>query len=245
MSSQPLPPPREDIRFTVVGKHHRTPVIVELVLQPEEGALDYRAGQYVLVGDVDYVRTVRSYSVANAPGADGVITLLVTLVPDGELSGWLHALVEGDEVLVSGPYGTFVDRPESDDPILFLAGGSGLAPIRALAEAGLARPQPPSMTLLFSARTEADLVDDERFRCWEAGSTAFRYLRTLTRQHGPPPVGHVPEVLADLVPPLEEHLVYIAGGSGFVAACAEAARGHGAGPGRVLTEEFFVDPRPW
>lgn len=236
----------EDLPFTVTAKHWRTPVIVQLTLRPLRDPIDLQAGQYVLLGDVGYTRPPRSYSAANAPRPDATIDLLVTLVPDGEVSPWVHhQLHPGDEVLVSGAYGTFVDEHEDDRPRLYVAGGSGLAPVRALAEAGLRRLEPPPMTLLFSVRTANDLINDALFRRWQRDHPAFRYLRTLTRSAGPPPVGHIPDVLAELLPSLDTYLVYIAGRSGFVADCEKAVRRHGAAPGRVFTEEFFTDPRPW
>jgi CDP-4-dehydro-6-deoxyglucose reductase, E3 len=236
----------EDVPFTVVAKRSRTPAIVELTLRPLDHPIDYQAGQYVLLGDTGYTRPPRSYSAANAPLPDATIDLLVTLVPDGEVSPWVHHhLHPGDEVLVSGAYGTFVDEHEDGRPRLYVAGGSGLAPVRALAEAALRQPEPPPMTLRFSARTTDDLIDDLLFRRWQRDCPNFRYLRTLTRSAGPPPVGHIPDVLPELLPSLDTYLVYIAGGSGFVADCEKAVRRQGAEPGRVFTEEFFADPRPW
>jgi CDP-4-dehydro-6-deoxyglucose reductase len=193
---------------------------------------------------------VRSYSIANAPRASGHLTVLVTRVAGGETSGWLHdRLRPGDGVLVSGPYGTFV-AGEADRPVLGLAGGSGLAPIRALAEEAVLRlaggtgPRPP-FTVLFSARTQADVMDAELFAGWSRRHPGLTFVRTLTREDGDPPRGHLPEVLGSLFPSLSGHAVYIAGGPGFVSACARAARALGAPASRVHTEEFFAEPQPW
>ena len=169
----------------------------------------------------------------------------MTRIPDGELSPWLHQIESDCQLLLSGPYGSFVADPDASDPVLYLAAGSGLAPIRALIEAGLASQRPPPMTLLFSARTPADLIDNARLERWDAEHPEFRYLRTLTRAAGPPPIGRISAILAGLLPRLERHRVYIAGDSGFVAACADAARRHGAAPELVFSEEFFVEPQPW
>jgi CDP-4-dehydro-6-deoxyglucose reductase len=234
---------REDVQYRVETVRHWTPVIVELLLRAVDDRIEYRPGQYVLVGDVGYQRPVRSYSLANAPRPDGAVALLVTRVPGGEVSTWLHQLRAGDDLLLSGPYGSFVDDLDQPGPRLYLAGGSGLAPVRALIVAGLVQPTPPPMTLLFSVRTEENLIDHETICRWEREHPAFHYIRTLTRQPGPPPVGHVPDVLPQLVPPLTAHRVFVAGSSGFVTAGARVARRHGADPSLVLTEEFFVEPR--
>ena len=236
----------EDAEFTVACKRRRTPVIAELLLRPAGPRLRYQPGQYVLLGDPGAELVVRSYSIANAPRRDGLISLLVTRVPGGQLSSWVHDLLSpGDRVLLSGPYGSFTAAPGEPAPVLFLAGGSGLAPVRALAEAALRRRTGTPVVLFFSARTQRDLIDDERFLGWQRRCSGFRYLRTLTRAGGPPPAGRIPVILADWFPDLSGWRVYIAGAPGFVTACTAAARARGARPGRVHTEEFFTEPQPW
>lgn len=235
----------EDAGFTVAAKRRRTPVIAELLLRPDGPPLRYQPGQYVLLGDPGAELVVRSYSIANAPRRDGLISLLVTRVPGGQLSGWVHDVLRpGDRVLLSGPYGSFTTAPGERGPVLLLAGGSGLAPARALAEAALPDRSTP-VVLFFSARTQRDLIDDQRFRSWQRRHPQFRYQRTLTRADGPPPAGRIPAILGDWVPGLSGWRVYISGAPGFVTACAAAARARGARPGRVHTEEFFTEPRPW
>ena len=80
----------DDAAFTVAARRQRTPVITELLLRPAGPPLRYQPGQYVLLGDPDAELVVRSYSIANAPRRDGLISLLVTRVPGGQLSGWVH-----------------------------------------------------------------------------------------------------------------------------------------------------------
>jgi ferredoxin-NADP reductase len=126
-----------------------------------------------------------------------------------------------------------------------LAGGSGLASVRAPTETALRRRTHTPVVLFFSARMQRDLIDDERFRSWRRRHSGFRYLRTLTRADGPPPAGRIPVVLSGWLPDLSGWRVYIAGAPGFMTACSAAARTCGARPGRVHTEEFFTEPRPW
>ena len=210
----------EDAEFTVAAKRQRTPVIAELLLRPAGPRLRYQPGQYVLLGDPDAELVVRSYSIANAPRRDGLISLLVTRVPAGQLSGWVHDVLRpGDRVLVSGLYGSFTAEPGEPGPVLLLAGGSGLAPVRALAEAALRHRTHALVVLFFSARTQRDLIDDERFRSWQRRHPGrFRYLRTLTRADGPPPVGRIPVIFGGWSGDLSGWRVYIAGAPGFVTA---------------------------
>lgn len=236
----------EDAEFTVAANRQQTPVIAELLLRPAGPPLRYRAGQYVLLGDPRAELVVRSYSIANAPRRDGLISLLVTRVPGGQVSSWVHDVLRpGERVLLSGPYGSFTAPLGEPGPVLFLAGGSGLAPVRALAEAALRHRTRAPVVLFFSARTQRDLIDDERFRSWQRRHPQFRYLRTLTRADGPAPAGRIPVILGGWFGDLSGWRVYIAGTPGFVTACAAAARACAAAPGRVYTEEFFTEPQPW
>jgi CDP-4-dehydro-6-deoxyglucose reductase, E3 len=232
--------------YRVAGLARRTPAIAELSLQPLGAGLDHLPGQYVLLEDRDRAVAPRSYSIANAQRPDGLLTLLVTAVPGGQLSTWVHERLRiGDEVSVSGPYGAFVDDPAATAPCLYLAGGSGLAPNRALIEAALGAGNRSSLTLVFSARTEADVIDRELFASWHERDPRFRFVRTLTRAAGAPPHGRIPLVLPTVCAGLGGHDIFIAGAPGFVAACAAAAEQLGARRARIHTEVFFVEPQPW
>lgn len=235
-----------EAQFEVIAIEPRTATIVELWLRPLEEPIGYLPGEYVLLEDGDHRLPPRSYSLANAPRDDGLISLLVTRVPDGETSVWVHERLKvGDAVSISGPYGTFVDTPGSTAPVLFLAAGSGLAPIRALIDAALSSEEGRAVTLIFSARTEADVIDRERFEHSQAQHELFQFIRTLTRGAGPPPRGRIPALLPELYTDLSEHELFIAGAPGFVLACAAAADALGARRERVHTEVFYVEPQPW
>jgi CDP-4-dehydro-6-deoxyglucose reductase, E3 len=230
----------------VIRIERRTPTIVELWLRPRASVLEYLPGEYVLLEDDRHEVPPRSFSIANAPRSDGLISLLVTRVRDGETSLWIHERLRvGQTVGLSGAYGTFVDDPTLSSSALFLAAGSGLAPIRALIEAALTSGDRRELTLIFSARTEADVIDRERFERWEAQHERFRFIRTLTRGAGRPPRGRIPALLARLYAELSDRDVFIAGAPGFVLACAAAADALGARRERVHTEVFFVEPQPW
>lgn len=223
-----------------------TPTILELWLRPLGSTLEYVPGEYVLLEDRDRVVPPRSLSIANAPRPDRLISLLVTVVPGGETSTWVHERLRvGDQVEISGPYGSFVADPSSTAPALFLAAGSGLAPIRALLEAAVSVNGRRPLTLIFSARTEADVIGRDRFAAWQARRPKFRFIRTLTRGAGPPPHGRIPALLPAIYRSLDAHDVFIAGAPGFVQACAGAVVALGAPRARVHTEVFFAEPQPW
>ncbi len=251
---------RDDLDCEVTAVDRVTADIVELTLVPRcEEPLDFLPGQYVLLEDAGHTLAPRSYSIANAPRPDGELTLLVTRVAGGRLTTWIHDRLEpGGRISIGGPYGTFTDESgsgEPERPTLYLAAGSGLAPIRSLLEARLDRlpdgpgragpAGPGATTLIFSARTEADLIDRDRFTSLASRHDRFRYIRTLTREPGPGPHGRIPGLIESLCGDLSGHRVFIAGSPGFVSACATAVTAAGVPAGEVRTEVFFVEPRPW
>ncbi len=185
--------------YRVLQIKRLTATSFELWIGPLAAALEYLPGEYVRLEDRSRERPPRSYSIANGPRSDGLISLLVTRVPGGQTSPWIHdRLRVGDEVSVSGPYGTFVDDPRSMAPRLFLAAGSGLAPIRSLIEAALPTGARRSLTVIFSARTEAEVIDREHFESRQTRYPQFRFIRTLTRASGAPPHGRIPALLPTL-----------------------------------------------
>jgi NAD(P)H-flavin reductase len=99
-----------------------------------------------------------------------------------------------------------------------------------------------SLALVFSARTDAEVLDRERFAAWQTLHPRFHFFRTLTRAPGVSPSGRVPAVLPDLCEELGRHDVFIAGAPDFVTSCAVAAEALGADRARVHTEVFFVEP---
>ncbi|MDN5794157.1 MAG: FAD-binding oxidoreductase [Intrasporangium sp.] len=252
----PLAPlPDEDVPFVLAARRWCTPVVAELTLEPAAEQVDFVAGQYVLAQDGDRTVPVRSYSVANAPRPDGRLTLLVTAVPDGPTSTWLARESRiGDRLLVSGPYGTFVADPGHHGPTLYLAGGSGLAPVRSLLEEAVAQRETQDRdaaerhTLLFSGRTLADVIDETELDELARSHPWLDYVRTLTRVasgSAAPPLGRVPEILPGLLPDLGGYAVYIAGSPGFVDACTRTVQRLGVHAGRLHTEEFYAEPVPW
>jgi CDP-4-dehydro-6-deoxyglucose reductase len=153
--------------------------VVELRLRPVGQPIRYWPGQYVTLGNPRADIPARAYSISNAPRPDGELVLQVARADGGVTSNWIHdSLGVGESVKVSGAYGTFIGDPGVDTPVLCLAAGTGLAPILALTEAALRRGFRKPVTLLFSARSEADVFTAGA--CWPGGvpSTAASTTRS-------------------------------------------------------------------
>jgi CDP-4-dehydro-6-deoxyglucose reductase len=194
------------------------PDVMRLKLQlPATVALKYRAGQYVEFILRDGAR--RSYSMANAPenlGEPPMIELHLRHMPGGKFTDHVFGAMKEKEILrVEGPLGSFFLREDSDAPIVLLASGTGLAPIKAIVEhmraKGIARPT----VLYWGCRRKADLYLHD----WAIEAAAvqpwLRYVPVLSEPADEDAwsgrtglVHHA--VMADL-PDLSAHQVYACG----------------------------------
>jgi CDP-4-dehydro-6-deoxyglucose reductase len=234
-------PPRENALYVVVDKTVCAARVAELHLRPVGPPLRYWPGQYVTLGDERAGISYRAYSIANAPRSDGEIVLQVARSDAGGTSVWVHDTLRiGDQVKLNGAYGTFIGDPSVDTPVLCLAAGTGLAPILALAEAALRRGFKRPVTLLVSARTEADLYARGVMSWWQAKHRSFNYKLTLTREQKDGYLhGRVDAVLPALFPDLSKHTIFAAGSPDFVETCVATVRKLGAQEGLIHTEGFF------
>lgn len=144
----------------VVAHERRSRDIAVLTVKPLQ-QLDYRAGQYVSVeSPAHHPRVWRTYSVANAPRPDGTMDFHVRALGAGWLSGALvRRVAVGDMLRLAAPMGSMVLDRRSDRDLVFLAGGTGLAPIRALLEELATFNRTRWVHVFFGARDRDDLYD--------------------------------------------------------------------------------------
>ncbi len=147
----------------------------------EDGAsLDFKPGQYVqlLVPGTDQFR---AYSIASPPSGRSVFELIIRYVPGGLCTGWIHkALAVGDRVKLTGPFGDFFLREDSNREIVAIGGGSGMAPMRSIIMHLAERGMPRRTSLFFGARTLRDLFYVDVFRDLEKRFPNFRYIPALS-----------------------------------------------------------------
>ncbi len=239
-------PPREDALFVVTDKREIAARVVELRLRPVGQPIRYWPGQYVTLGNPRADIPARAYSISNAPRPDGELVLQIARAEGGLTSHWVHdTLQAGENVKISGAYGTFIGDPSVDTPVLSLAAGTGLAPVLALAEAALRRGFKKPVTLVFSARTLADVYSQGMMAWWRTKHRNFDYKITLTRE---PAYGHltgrIDVALPTLFKDLSKHTIFAAGSPEFVETCVATVRKLGAKDELIHTEGFFAQQQP-
>lgn len=169
----------------VVCHEVRTPQVTVLTLRPGQ-RYPYAAGQHATVQTPRWPRVWRRYSIANAPrdSPDAPLTLHIRVVPGGLVSTALLHADAGDTVLLGPAEGTMTARVDSPRDALCLGGGTGLAPVKAIAEALLARAG-RRVTLLFGARTESALYDLPALRAMEREHPSLTVRVATCSERGP------------------------------------------------------------
>ena len=215
----------------------------------------FLAGQHydVRLTAPDGYQAQRSYSVASAPSdAAGCIDLTVELIPDGEVSPYFHEVVQpGDALEVRGPIGgPFTWTPAMGGPLLLLAGGSGIVPLRSiLAHREAAAPQLPAL-LLYSARGPEDIIYRKFLDDVSRRSPCVAVQCSLTRRQPPGWIGYNRRVDAAMLKECigelaaisggdgEQPLCYVCGPTGFVETAADALLAVGVPESAIRTERF-------
>jgi NAD(P)H-flavin reductase/ferredoxin len=184
------------------------------------GALEFAAGQYVEIEVPGEPDAWRSYSMSSSPRDPHRVEILVKLLPFGRFSAAVDGrLRPGDRLRLRGPQGQFAIRL-SHRPIVMIAGGSGMGPIRAmvldLVESGTRR----SVTLFHGARRRRDLVFVDELRALERQHDWFRFVPALSE---PEPgvtwdgeVGRITDVVAERLPDLRGTEGYLCGPPGMI-----------------------------
>lgn len=236
------------VTATVTAIRQETPTVKTFTLTLPEGTPPHRAGQHYdlrLVAPDGY-QAQRSYSVASPPERVAEIDLTVERLEEGEVSTYLHDVVEpGDRIEVRGPIGGYFvwEARRTTMPLLLVAGGSGVVPLMAMlrhrAKAGLRLPT----RLLYSARTLDDVIYREELEALAAKDPSLQVILTLTRERPPDWTGYarridaqmLREVAAPLGVPVQ---VYVCGPTLLVEAVANDLVEIGCAPEQIRTERF-------
>jgi CDP-4-dehydro-6-deoxyglucose reductase, E3 len=215
------------------------PDVMQLLLRvPAVESLEFLAGQYLDVLLEGGQR--RSYSVANAPNAGSQFELHVGHVAGGVFSDQVFgSLREGALLRIEGPLGRFTYQG-GPGPQLFIAGGTGFAPIKAMLGQALAEESAAELHLYWGARASAGIYEEALVRDWAARQPRLKVHTVLSAApaSGAHRAGWVHEaVLADH-PDLAGFAIYAAGPPALIDAVRQSFPGQGADPQRLYLDSF-------
>ena len=162
-----------------------TPRSSLLTLDLRSNVLDFVSGQAVMVGAHGQGER-RPYSIACSPeraAETGRLELLIALEPGGDLGANLAAAAPGTLVDLEGPVGVFTLPATMDHGwLLFVAGGAGIAPLRAMLDHAMRLQPPPRISLLYSARRADEFAFIDELRR-HAAEHRIELHQTVTRDH--------------------------------------------------------------
>ena len=224
-----------------------TPDMKEIELDlVDSGPIRYKAGQFIQFEVPPYDLTdepvYRAYSVACCQSGCSCIELEVTLVPDRICSTYIHKYLSvGDEVTINGPYGEFYLRP-TEREILFIATGSGMAPIRAMLQELKLDDSERRIRFFFGARHPSDLFHVDEMEAYERDLKAFSFHPVLSR---PAPedgwtgeVGRVTSLCEKLVDQGADLEAYLCGNPAMIDSTVAILRKKGIGEDRIFYDKF-------
>lgn len=207
---------------------------------PSNERLQFLPGQYIDFLLKDGKR--RSFSLANSPEEDALLELHIRHVPGGHFTDHVFGAMKVKDIMrISGPYGSFFLR-ESDKPAIFLAGGTGFAPIKSILAHAFHHEVDRQFVLYWGAKALADLYLPSVPAEWQKTRGNFSFIPVLSdplpADHWPGRTGFVHQaVLADFAD-LSGYEVYACGAPPMVAAARRDFTARGLPEGAFFSDSF-------
>ena len=231
----------------VVALRDLTPDIREITLQLRSpSAMDFKAGQYIQLRIPPYEqsrRTIyRAYSMASTPSAHGVLELEIRKVLNGAGTTYIFEhLTLNTPVVFNGPYGDFYLR-ESNRAIILIAGGSGMAPMKAMLLDIKERTIRRKTRYFFGARARRDLFLLDEMRQLEQSLPDFRFIPALStplpEDQWTGETGLITEVLDRHLENLYPGEAYLCGSPAMIQACIKILQQKGVAKDSIFYDTF-------
>ena len=215
---------------------------------PKGEVFNFLAGQYVDILLRDGRR--RSFSIASGPHNKGSIELHMRNIDGGDFSEYVFSSMQDRAILrIEGPLGGFYLRTQSTRPILMMAGGTGLAPIKSMLEYLTQQDQPHNVHLFWGVRAKRDLYLHEALHAMAAQYDWLTYTPVLSQASGADvwagEQGFVHEVLARAYPQLTNYEVYMSGPPVMIDAARSCFTALGLPPAQLHYDAFDYAFQTW
>ena len=222
-------------------EHLSHDVMQVLLKLPETERMQFLAGQYIEFILKDGRR--RAFSIANAPHQDDHLELHIRHVPGGSFTGHVFDEMKDRALLrIEGPLGSFYLRENSDRPILLMAGGTGVAPLKGMIDhaqyIGFDRP----IHLFWGVRAQRDLYLHDEPQRWMENNSQFRYTPVLSdpdkEDQWQGNTGLVMDTLLETYPDLSGYDIYMSGPPPMIEAATPVFAQHGASLDHMYSDAF-------
>jgi CDP-4-dehydro-6-deoxyglucose reductase len=182
---------------------------------------------------------VRPYSIASSPAQQDRVTLVFNLVAGGPGSTCLYGLRVGDRATFKGPAGSFYLKDDGTRDLLFVATGTGIAPIRSMVLAQLERGTSQAVTLLWGLRSQRDLYYQEEFQSLARQHPRFSFVTTLSKPETgwTGAAGRVTALVQDRITSVRNLAVYLCGHGGMIREVTALLQAQGLCP--IYREKWY------
>jgi CDP-4-dehydro-6-deoxyglucose reductase/ferredoxin-NAD(P)+ reductase (naphthalene dioxygenase ferredoxin-specific) len=201
--------------------------------------LSFSAGQYVAVTFAGHA--AQDYSMANRPD-EPELEFHIRSAGGGASAHACESLAPGDPVTVEGPFGASHLRTKHEGPILAIAGGSGLAPIKSIVETALSESPDRPIAVYFGARDTRDLYLTEHFAALVRHYPNLSFTPVLSQPTAPTDhrTGYVGEIAAAELANTDGAKAYLAGPPALVDATVPLLRARGMSPSDIHADAFYT-----
>ena len=222
-------------------------VMILFLRLPGSEALKFFPGQYIDILLDGGGR--RSFSFANAPHEDEFIELHVRHIPGGRFTTHVfNQMKTGDTLRFEGPLGTSFVDDDSEQPVIFVAGATGFAPVKSILEHAFHVGSKGRKLLYWGVRSRSDLYDEERPERWQREQPGFVFVPVLSAplpdDHWQGRVGLVHEAILQDFSDLSGFRVYACGSLQMVQVARPAFLAHGLSESACVSDAFLMSARP-
>ncbi len=212
----------------------------------EPARMKYTPGQYVQLRTPPYEKSkqevYRAYSIASDPAEEGVIELIIRLVPGGICTTYcFEHLKEGDEIMINGPYGDF-RLSETEAPMIFIAGGSGMAPIKCMLHHMKNTGNTRKAAYYFGANAVRELCLTDLMHSFESELADFRFVPVIASTENDPDwngeTGLVTEAVQRGYSDTSQHEAYLCGSPGMIDASVKVLMDLGMPETNIFYDKF-------
>ncbi len=216
--------------------------VMEIFLKlPDNERLQFKAGQYIDFILPDGRR--RSFSLANAPTHDELLELHVRKVEGGFFTTTVFETMHEKDILrIEGPFGQFYLRQETQLPIIFVAGGTGFAPVKGIIEQAITEKMQRPIHLYWGVRAKRDLYMHDLAQQWADQHPQIHYIPVLSaplpEDNWQGKTGFVHEVVLQDIPDFTHYEVYACGPPVMITATQNSFMGKGLDKDRFFYDSF-------
>jgi ferredoxin-NADP reductase len=214
--------------YVIASIKKTTRDVTTFTFKSQDGTkIDFSPGMFAMLTYKDPAtgeKTARAFSIANTPPSD-TLDFFISMI-HGKLTSKLESAKVGDVYYMSAPYGQFKYEQKQGEKLLFLAGGTGLAPFFSMLEYIIGRNEKPDIVLIYSVKYPYDIIEKEKLS--EMISLLGGKLAVTVTRHTPDDgwngdSGHVDaKMILKYAPDAKERTSYICGPPAFVKALKDA-----------------------